>query len=240
MAEAFSIVWNPAGERPPSYRHDTPESAIAEAGRLAAKNPGEAFFVLTAIGFASADAPQAHFMSFVDDEAQMFQEVAPNDTPQIGGYLPVQQARRTMHIDELKGDINNMAEVLPQIAGVSTLVVPDDARGPGIVRGHSAITGVVDRVVTESGRVLTDKLGAQGRVRKHGYYLPGDRIRFTGRFHNGDPALCDRVGVFCNGDYFGATFVLDGEAASRLCSIENLEHESLPQPAPAAEAGAAS
>ncbi|TCK28003.1 hypothetical protein EV667_1999 [Ancylobacter aquaticus] len=186
---------------------------------------------------ALADAPPASFMSFVDDDAQAFQEVAPNDTPQIGGYLPVQQARRTMHIDELKGDINNMAEVLPQMAGVSTLVVPDDARGPGIVRGHSAITAVVDRVVTESGRVLKDK--DVKRILKHGEYLPGDRVRFTGRYHNGDPALRGRVGVLRSGDYFGATFLLDGEHEVLLCSIENLEHESLPQPAPSAEAGAA-
>lgn len=239
MAETFSIVWNPAGARPPSFRHPTQESAVAEAGRLAEANPGQSFFVLTAIGFASADAPQARFMSFVDDEAQAFQAVAPNDPPQIGGYLPVQQLHRIMHIDELTGDLNKMSNILPQMVGVTTLIVPDHARGPGIVRGHSAITAVVDRIVTESGRVLKDKNGAEGRVLKHGEYLPGDRVRFTGSYHDADQELAGRVGVFRNCDYFGATFVLDGETAARLCSIENLEHEGLPQSAPSAEAGAA-
>ncbi|WP_428029784.1 hypothetical protein [Ancylobacter sp.] len=64
------------------------------------------------------------------------------------------------HIRDLEGDLNNADVARRQMEGIRTLIVPDDARGPGIVRGHSVIAGMVDRIVTESGRVLKDKFAA--------------------------------------------------------------------------------
>lgn len=107
MSEPFWLVWNPQGLRPPSFRHPTADSAVAEAGRLAELNPGAAFFVLCAMGFASADAPRARFMSLVDDNDEFiaanpadFDETDFNDPPaqslSTDGYLPVQIAARVL------------------------------------------------------------------------------------------------------------------------------------------------
>lgn len=118
MSEPFWLVWNPNGQRPPSFRHPTADSAVAEAGRLAESNPGEAFFVLGAMGFASADAPRARFMSLVDanDEfvaanAADFDETDFTDPPAqplvTEGYLPIQaaaSARTLKHGEYRKGD----------------------------------------------------------------------------------------------------------------------------------------
>lgn len=288
MTEQFCIVWNPAGHRPPSFRHPTPESAIAEAGRLAEANPGETFFVLSAVGFASADHPQAHFMSLIDEEeapanfglptiaipaqrcraaldefvaahAAEFDETDFNDPPvqasEIDGYLPLQSkpavffdsavnppeelrkgnvrltvetpAAQAIHLRDLKGDLNCAAEVAPQLAGVTTLIVPDDVRGPGIVRGHPSITALVDRIVTESGLVLKDRDGP--RTLKNGEFLPGDRVRFTGRHSPAVAEVLGRVGRMLGMVEGLAIVVFDGEATRRVCSIGNLEHESLPQ-----------
>ncbi|MGF6806275.1 hypothetical protein OKW30_001401 [Paraburkholderia sp. Clong3] len=46
--QKFWIVWCPTGEKPPSYRHLSAGSAVAEAERLAISNPGREFFVLGA------------------------------------------------------------------------------------------------------------------------------------------------------------------------------------------------
>jgi hypothetical protein len=277
MTEHFWLVWNPASVTPPTFRHPTDDSAIAEAGRLAALNPGETFFVLGAIGFASADQPVAHFMSLVGSED--FDETECSDPPahlgdrigvdiatNVGIYGEPQKGRtfasvdlaaeistgkpsRTLHIRDLTGDLNNNSVVMPQLVGVTTLIVPDDAGGPGVVRGHSSIAAAVDRIVTESGRVLKDRNGCPcadndgkwcslpgcpypkpGRVLEHGEYLLGDRIRFAGRFHNALPELRGRVGVFSMIDENGsARFVLDGDQGVRIGSVENIEHQSLPQ-----------
>lgn len=118
MSEPFWLVWNPQGQRPPSFRHPTADSAVAEAGRLAESNPGRPFFVLGAMGFASADAPRARFMSLVDanDEfvaanAADFDETdftdPPAQPPVNEGYLPVQvaaSARVLKHGEYRKGD----------------------------------------------------------------------------------------------------------------------------------------
>lgn len=118
MSERFWLVWNPLGQRPPSFRHPTADSAVAEAGRLAELNPGQPFFVLGALGFASADAPRARFMSLVDtnDEfvaanAADFDETdftdPPAQPPATEGYLPVQvaaSARVLKHGEYRKGD----------------------------------------------------------------------------------------------------------------------------------------
>jgi len=53
--EKFWLVWCPNGLRPPTYRHDTHESAEQEAVRLARLNPGKEFYVLAALKVAVAD-----------------------------------------------------------------------------------------------------------------------------------------------------------------------------------------
>lgn len=50
--EIFYLVWNPQAGTP-TYRHETEDSAISEAKRLAAKNPGQEFFVMASIGRAT-------------------------------------------------------------------------------------------------------------------------------------------------------------------------------------------
>lgn len=45
--QAFWLVWNPRGHAP-TVRHDSEESAVTEATRLARTNPGYEFFVLRA------------------------------------------------------------------------------------------------------------------------------------------------------------------------------------------------
>lgn len=67
------------------------------------------------------------------------------------------------------------------------------------------------------------------RVLKHGEYQPGDRVRFTGRYFNALQELIGRTGRITNFIEIGVGIVLDGEHGVRLCSPENLEHESLPQ-----------
>lgn len=92
MADPFWLVWNPAGHRPPTFRHPTPESAIVEAGRLAEANPGATFFILAATGFAIAEKPKAqHFPLY---------KPAPVSAPEPrvlkhGEYLPGDRVRYT-------------------------------------------------------------------------------------------------------------------------------------------------
>jgi hypothetical protein len=47
MMDSFWMIWNPMGHAP-TYKHVTPESARAEAQRLARMNPGSEFYVLRA------------------------------------------------------------------------------------------------------------------------------------------------------------------------------------------------
>lgn len=53
----FWLVWNESGY-PPRYRHDTEESAVREAERLARVNPGQNFYVLEAVALRVVDAMQ--------------------------------------------------------------------------------------------------------------------------------------------------------------------------------------
>jgi hypothetical protein len=46
--DSFFIVWNPKGQRPPTFRHGTFGQASNEATRLARENPGADFFVMVA------------------------------------------------------------------------------------------------------------------------------------------------------------------------------------------------
>lgn len=46
--ETFFMVWCPT-RNPPTFRHDTHQSALTEAKRLASLNQGQQFFVLTAM-----------------------------------------------------------------------------------------------------------------------------------------------------------------------------------------------
>jgi hypothetical protein len=47
MRERVWLVWSPTGHAP-HYRHDSKQSAVTEARRLATCNPGQDFFVLRA------------------------------------------------------------------------------------------------------------------------------------------------------------------------------------------------
>lgn len=46
--EQFWMVWNPMGW-PPKFRHESEDSALREAKRLARNNPGQQFYVLEAV-----------------------------------------------------------------------------------------------------------------------------------------------------------------------------------------------
>jgi hypothetical protein len=50
----FWMVWNPAGHAP-VYKHDTEDSAVREAERLARANRYEQFYVLEAISLRCVD-----------------------------------------------------------------------------------------------------------------------------------------------------------------------------------------
>lgn len=46
---AFWLVWSPTGDRPPRFRHETENAAVAEAERLAQLRPGATFIVLSSV-----------------------------------------------------------------------------------------------------------------------------------------------------------------------------------------------
>lgn len=52
------FVWNP-DRREPNYRHDTVNSALVEAERLARAHPGQQFIVLKVLGAAIVEKPVA-------------------------------------------------------------------------------------------------------------------------------------------------------------------------------------
>jgi len=51
MNEGFWMVWCPQGN-PPKAKHYNLDSAVSEAKRLAAQNPGREFVVLQSVGVA--------------------------------------------------------------------------------------------------------------------------------------------------------------------------------------------
>jgi hypothetical protein len=53
------LVWSPKGSQP-RFRHESLDSAIKEAGRLAALNPGEEFYVLMPVGVATVKKPNIY------------------------------------------------------------------------------------------------------------------------------------------------------------------------------------
>lgn len=42
----FFLVWSPSGSTPPTFKHQSRQSAVVEAERLARANRGQKFFVL--------------------------------------------------------------------------------------------------------------------------------------------------------------------------------------------------
>nr|WP_249172130.1 hypothetical protein [Burkholderia vietnamiensis] len=42
----FFIVWSPTGEKPPTFKHQSRQSAVMEAERLARVHRGQKFYVL--------------------------------------------------------------------------------------------------------------------------------------------------------------------------------------------------
>lgn len=67
----FWIVWSPEGSRPPRYRHNSVNTAEAEARRLAAEHPGQDFYVARIIG--RAQMPQG--VSYVYHEGALDMDV---------------------------------------------------------------------------------------------------------------------------------------------------------------------
>lgn len=64
-SKKFWFVWNPQG-RAPTYKHETRESAEAEATRLACLNEGETFVVLESLGHFKTIDP----VEFVEHEIE--------------------------------------------------------------------------------------------------------------------------------------------------------------------------
>jgi len=60
MSEKFWAVWRETGGGAPAKRHDTKESAIQEAGRLA-KQTSERYFVLEVIGIVAPITPPVEY-----------------------------------------------------------------------------------------------------------------------------------------------------------------------------------
>ena len=56
----FWAVWRETGGAAPSKRHDTKESAISEAGRLA-RTTGERYFVLEVVGVSAPTTPPVEY-----------------------------------------------------------------------------------------------------------------------------------------------------------------------------------
>lgn len=63
----FWMVWNYAGGTP-HYQHQSEQEAIAEAERLASRNPGQSFIVLEAICARKSDTMQRLDLRGIDDE----------------------------------------------------------------------------------------------------------------------------------------------------------------------------
>ena len=78
MSSKFWMVWNPAG-RVPTPRHKTREKARAEALRLNANSPDDAFFILEAV---ERIAPRIAPVQITDLETGAELPV-PDDAPKI-------------------------------------------------------------------------------------------------------------------------------------------------------------
>lgn len=53
----FFLVWNPANDAAPRYRHGTLPDAVREAERLATLHPGQEFHVLRAVAVSTVPPP---------------------------------------------------------------------------------------------------------------------------------------------------------------------------------------
>jgi len=71
MENAFYLVWNQNGGAP-TVKHDSRQSAINEAERLARKCPGERFVVLRAVEGRVVDAMQRVSFDLDADEELPF------------------------------------------------------------------------------------------------------------------------------------------------------------------------
>jgi hypothetical protein len=58
VRDMFWIVWCPTGTKPPSYRHPTYESAVAEAERLARCSGTAEFYVMASETMRKVDSMQ--------------------------------------------------------------------------------------------------------------------------------------------------------------------------------------
>lgn len=53
----FWIIWSPRGTFPPRVMHQTLGDAVLESQRLAKLHPGDAFFVMKAVGQSLVEVP---------------------------------------------------------------------------------------------------------------------------------------------------------------------------------------
>jgi len=58
-ATGLFIVWSPAGETPPKMQYATHKEAAYYAHKMAAKHPGQTFFVMTRAGALIRHEPEA-------------------------------------------------------------------------------------------------------------------------------------------------------------------------------------
>lgn len=62
----FWMVWHEGGGKP-HYQHNSKQSALDEAERLAKLTPGECFFVLKATAGVIASEPDVKRVKFIED-----------------------------------------------------------------------------------------------------------------------------------------------------------------------------
>jgi hypothetical protein len=70
--QMFWLVWCPTGSKPPSHRHASEQSAIAEAERLARCAPNAKFYVLKATEVRYIDAMKRVILIDRDDDQPPF------------------------------------------------------------------------------------------------------------------------------------------------------------------------
>ncbi|ACC71084.1 hypothetical protein PPMP20_04330 [Paraburkholderia phymatum] len=63
----FFLVWSPTGETPPSFKHQSRQSAVNEAERLARLHRGKKFYVLASTDSRMVDDRQRTTFTHTDE-----------------------------------------------------------------------------------------------------------------------------------------------------------------------------